>query len=251
MTCNQEWTADQIRYYLEGVKYSDYPSVFWDRMRPLLEGCQTLLDIGSGPGAFALKALADGYTVQAVDSSRKNLAALENQTEAQDRSRLKTIYGNWPDVDADPCDTAVCAYSFGGSIGTVPGIAKIINLARSSVFFIAPAEKTQTDFLSAELYELEGLDPPQFKGNYEDLTAILDRLELEYDLEILSYDFGFPLHKLSDIEHCALYLADKLGLTSPILVKEHLDKIITEHKQMLWVPNPRVSALISCLRSDY
>lgn len=250
MTRNKEWTADQIKHYLEGIKYSDYPSVFWSRMQPLLEGCQTFLDIGSGPGAFALKALEEGFFVQALDSSHNSLEALEKQTMQQNKGRLKTICGNWPEIDADPCDSAVCAYSFGGEIGTESGIAKIFDLARASVFLIAPVEKSQTDFLSEKLYEAEGLNPPQFKGNYEDLTGILDKLQIDYDLEILSYDFGFPLEKHSEIDDCALFLADKLGLTSAKLVKGHLEAIVAERNRMLWVSNPRRSAFITCIRSE-
>jgi SAM-dependent methyltransferase len=250
MNRNKDWTADQIQYYLEGIKYSDYPSVFWRYMQPLIEGYQTFLDVGSGPGAFALKALEEGFLVQAVDSSRKSLEALEYQAGTQNKNRLKTICGNWPDVDADQCDTAVCAYSFGGSIGTEQGIAKIFDLTRSSVFFITPVDKIQTDFLSEKLYQLEGLNPPLFKGNYKDLTGILDKFQIDYDLEILSYDFGFPLRKLSAIDDCALFLTEKLGLVSYTLVKEHLNKIITERNRLLWVPNPRRSALITCSGSE-
>ena len=52
----KEWTDEQILNYYLGIEHSDYPWVFWEAMRPHLGGCASLIDIGSGPGAFALAA---------------------------------------------------------------------------------------------------------------------------------------------------------------------------------------------------
>ncbi len=244
-----DWTEEQIIHYLEGIKHSDYPAVFWQRMLPYLNGCRTLTDIGSGPGAFALKAAENGFNVQAVDSSRKSLEVIEKQAFDQSSGKIKTIHGNWPDVDLEQSDVTVCAYSFGGEIGTSPGIAKIFDLTGQVIFFISPVNKVQTDFLSSELYAEEGIKPPEFKSNHHDLVDLLNGLNIKFSVEIVSYDFGFPIKNRSETEEIALYLADKLGLSSVEQVKKHLQKIIAYRNNLLWVPNPRTSALITCLRS--
>ncbi len=250
MNKNREWTDAQIDHYLEGTKHSDYPAVFWQRMKPHLNGCRTIIDIGSGPGAFALRAAEDGFMVQAVDSSRKSLDVLEAEASGYAAGTIKTVCGNWPDVNVNHCDAAICAYSFGGDIGTPIGISKIFKVTGRVIFFISPVEKTQVDFLSRELYKEEGSSPPEFKGNYHDLKDILDALKVDCSIETVSHDFGFPLKGWSEIDQCALFLADKLGLYSVGRMKKHLEKIITDRNNLLWVPNPRVSALITCIRSE-
>jgi SAM-dependent methyltransferase len=252
MNKKREWTDAQVDHYLEGIKHSDYPALFWQRMLPYLKGggCRTVMDIGSGPGAFALRAAEDGFIVQAVDSSRKSLDVLETEASGFAAGAIKTICGNWPDVIVDHCDAAICAYSFGGDIGTSRGISEIFKVTGRVIFFISPVEKTQVDFLSRELYEGEGSSPPEFKGNYHDVMDTLAALKVNYSVETVSHDFGFPLKDRSEIDRCALFLADKLGLSSTGRMKKHLEKIIIDRNNMLWVPNPRVSALITCLRSE-
>lgn len=250
MDRKNEWTADQVTHYLNGIKHSDYPAVFWKLMQPHLNDCNSLIDIGSGPGAFALKAVENGFNVQAVDTSRKSLDALEKKASELVSGKIEMICGNWPYVDVEPCDVAVCAYSFGGDIGTPMGVAKIFQTAGKAVFFISPVQITQVDFLSKELYEEEAIEPPQFKGAFQELKGILDQLNISYDVAEVNYDFGFPLNSWSELDRCALFLADKLGLSNTARVKEHLKKNITRRHNLLWVPNPRTSALITCLRSE-
>jgi hypothetical protein len=250
MSEKREWTDAQVEHYLKGIRHSEYPAVLWQRMQPHLNGCRTLTDIGSGPGAFSLRAAEDGFMVQAVDSSRKSLDVLEVEASDYAAGTVKTICGNWPDVNVDHCDAAICAYSFGGDIGTPRGIYKILTITRRVIFFVSPVEKTQVDFLSRELYREEGSSPPEFQGNYHDLGDILSWLKVDYSIEIVSYDFGFPLKDRSEFDQCALFLADKLGLSSVGRVKKHLEKIVTDRNNLLWVPNPRLSALITCIRSE-
>jgi SAM-dependent methyltransferase len=250
MNNKREWTDAQIEYYLEGIKHSDYPALFWQRMQPYLKDCRKVIDIGSGPGAFALRAAEDGFIVQAVDSSRKSMDVLEAKASGYAAGAVKTVCGNWPDVNVEHCDAAICAYSFGGDIGTPLGISKVFEVTGRVVFFISPVEKTQVDFLSRELYEEEGISPPEFKGNYHDVTDTLAALHINYSVETISHDFGFPLKDRSEIDKCALFLADKLGLSSAGRMKKHLEKIITDRNNLLWVPNPRFSALITCIRSE-
>jgi SAM-dependent methyltransferase len=250
MNNKREWTDAQIEHYLEGIKHSDYPALFWQRMQPYLKGCRTVIDIGSGPGAFALRAAEDGFMVQAVDSSRKILDILEAEASDFAAGAVKTICGNWPDVNVEHCDAAICAYSFGGDIGTPLGISKVFEVTGRVVFFISPVEKAQVDFLSRELYVEEGISPPEFKGNYHDVMDTLAALHVNYSVETVSHDFGFPLKDRSERDQCALFLADKLGLSSAGRLKKHLEKIVTDRNNLFWVPNPRLSALITCIRSE-
>ena len=241
----KEWTDTQILNYYLGVKYSDYPKIFWEKMEPELSGCKTIIDIGCGPGAFALKAVKANYNVQAVDINKKSLEALKKQT--RELKNLKTIYGNWLEVEVDKSDAAICAYSFGGEIGTLGGIRKIIDLTEKVAYFIAPYDIIQTDFLSKEVYRRSGIQPPQFNGNYEDLLTFFHTLGMPVEYETVEYDFGMPLKSKKEIDSCAEYLSEKLGLPGELL-KKHLQNIITVKKGLCWVPNPRKSVIITWKR---
>lgn len=250
MIRDKEWTDAQIANYYLGVRYSDYPRIFWDKMKPVMAGSASLVDIGSGPGAFALMAAEAGLRVQAVDLNRKNLEALAGQAGDAGLTNIQTIYGSWLSVAVGKSDVAVCAYSFGGEIGTRAGIRKIIGAARKAAFLIAPYDTVQTDFLSEALYERSGLPPPEFSGSYRDLLRLLADLGEEVSHETVTYDFGMPLGSWAEIGRCAVYLSEKLGLPSREPVREHLHKIITVRDGMLWVPNPRKSTMITWKRSD-
>lgn len=240
----KEWTDEQILNYYLGIEHSDYPRVFWEAMKPHLSGCTSLIDIGSGPGAFALKAATEGFHVQAVDINKKNLDALQDKIKALGLKKVNLIYGDWLEVEVEKSDAAVSAYSLGGTIGTVEGIKKIFASALKAVFFITPYASVQTDFLTGELYIEMGIEPPSFSGDYRDLLRLIQNQREGVECKIIEYDFGMPLAGKEELDSCAVYLGEKLGLPSTDLLKDHLQKIITMKNGLYWVPNPRKSALI-------
>jgi SAM-dependent methyltransferase len=240
----KEWTDEQILNYYLGIEHSDYPRVFWEAMRPHLDGCTSLIDIGCGPGAFALAAARDGFHVQAVDISKKNLDALQGRIKELGLKKVKLIYGDWLEVEAEKSDVAVCAYSFGGTIGTARGLKKIFEIAGKAAFLISPYSSVQTDFLTEELYVKMGIAPPSFSGDYRDLLHLLQNQGKEVECKIIEYDFGMPLASRDELDNCVFYMGEKLGLPPTDLLKEHLQKIITTRNGLCWVPNPRKSAMI-------
>ena len=92
----KDWSDRQIDVYFAGIDSSDYPAIFWERMKPWLRGCSSILDIGCGPGAFTLKALDEGFYVQAVDINEKNLQALETRIKKKGYPQKCTLLrGDW------------------------------------------------------------------------------------------------------------------------------------------------------------
>lgn len=241
----KDWTAQQISSYYLGVEYSDYPEVFWERIRPKIADCVSVMDIGCGPGAFALRAARDGFKTYAVDSNMGNLSALQQKSAALGFPNIATILGDWKDVKVPQSDVAISAYSFGGFIGTIAGIQKILQHTKEIAFFITPYQKVQTDFLSKGLYHKLEIDPSVFSTNYLDLLGIFEKLEEPVSFEILEYDFGMPLESKKEIKSCANFLCEKLGIPAVDLMEKHLQRIITLRNGLYWVPNPRKSVIIT------
>lgn len=247
----RDWSDQEINAYYEGIRHSDYPAVFWERMLPLLEGCKVIIDVGCGPGAFTLKALEAGLRVQAVDSSIKNLQALKAKVEVQGISeRCHTFHNDWLEAEVDESDVSVAAYSFAGSIGSPEGLRKIADKSRKAVFFIIPYEKKKVEFSSEPLYEKLGIAPPSYGSHWyevigEIFIACRSRLK-KATLDVLEYDFGIPLHG-NGTHECALFLCRKMGLEAVTLMEKHVDRIKAVRNGIWWVPNLRKSVLVSCL----
>ncbi len=246
----RDWTEQQIKYYYGGIKYSDYPQVFWDMMLPHMEGASTLIDIGCGPGAFALTAAAAGLKVQAVDISSGNLKALREQIKYRQLSNIEIVHADWLEAVIKKSEVAVCAYSFGGSIGTLEGVKKIIASTEKVAFLVSPCERERGDFLSKELYVKCGITPSSFSGDHRDILGAFEKLQQPVKWEIVAYDFGMPIESRDEIKPCAIYLADKLGLPDVDLVEKHIKSILTVRKGLYWVPNPKKSAIITWQRRD-
>lgn len=242
------WSKEQIESYYRGMEYSDYPSVPWEKMKCKILDCTTLLDIGCGPGAFSIYAACRGYEVQAVDISINHLRALEMQKKAMGLRNIRTVYGDWLEVQVEPAEVSICAYCFCGSIGTPEGIEKVLQFNTGTAFFISPWNRVQEDFLSADLYKVSGIEPPVFKNQH--LLPMFKRLGQQVQVEVLEYDFGIPLRGKEEINDFAVFLSEKLRIPSAALVRNHVLDILTIRNGMYWVPNPRKSTLITWRRRD-
>ena len=243
-----EWTQEQINNYYLGIKYSDYPSVFWEKIQPQISGFTSFIDIGCGPGAFAIKASEAGLDVQAVDLNKKHLKALKIYIDKFNLKEVKIINGEWPDVDIRRSDVSVCGYSLGGKIGTISGIEKILNNTNKLAFFIVPHDNEQTDFMSKDLYKQLKIQPPQFGGSYIDTLEIFDKLNENVTFEIIENDFGMPINNKNDIIKFTEYLCDKLGIPDIELMKDNIEENIIVRNGLLWIPNLRKSAMITWKR---
>lgn len=239
------WTKDQIENYYLGIRYSDYPYIFWEKIQLQITNCKTLTDIGCGPGAFAIKAAESGLDVQAVDINKKHLQALECYIRKFNLKRIKLINGEWPNVDVKKSDVSICGYSLGGEIGTPNGIKKVLDITNKIAFFIIPYYKDQTDFSSKELYEKFGIKPPQFGRCFKETLEIFgEQLNEEITFDIIENDFGMPIENMNSLPYYSKYLCEKLGIPDIEAMKKHLKKIIFIKNGRPWIPNYRKSVML-------
>lgn len=246
----KNWTREEIKAYYAGIRYSDYPLVFWQRILPYLEECSSLSDIGCGPGAFCLQALEAGLRVQAIDINYKNLQALEEQVAKRGKTRnCRFLYGDWLEVPALKTDVSVCAYSLGGNIGTSAGLKKILDITERVAFLIIPYDGHHADFRSEELYEKFGIKLPEFQSSYKKYIQMLQQWELKIKYESVEYDFGVPFVK-ENLGDYAIFLQEKLGLPGRkdviASITTHINKWAMEKNGRPWLPNPKKGVMITC-----
>lgn len=239
------WTKEQIENYYLGIRYSDYPNIFWEKIQLQLTNCKTLIDIGSGPGAFAIKAAEYGLDVQAVDINKEHLIALDCYMKKFNLKGIKLINGEWPNVDVKKSDVSICGYSLGGEIGTPNGIRKVLEITNRIAFFIISYNKEQTDFSSKELYQKVGINPPQFGRSFKETLEIFgEQLNEEITFDIIENDFGMPIENMNSIPYYSEYLSEKLGIRDIDAVEKHLRQIIIIKNGGLWIPNYRKSVML-------
>ncbi len=241
------WTDLQIESYYRALSLSDYPRVFWQRLKPHIKHCNTMLDIGCGPGAFTITAAKAGYEVTGIDLNQIHLEALRRRAKGLGCQQIKTILGDWSKLSVKPADFTLCAYSLGGSIGTEKGIKKVLEATRMVAFFIVPYQRVQTEFLSRDIYNKVGIEPPSFSSNFHKVLSLFKDLKQQVQYEVVEYDFGVPLVDCSEAEmnNCAAFLSQKLEIKELELIKKHIKQILVRRNGSHWVPNPKTGVLIT------
>ncbi len=73
-------------------------------------GTSTVLDVGSGPGRFALAIAPRARHVTALDPSPKMLALLRRRAREAGITNVRTVVGSWPGTGVDPGDVVLCAH---------------------------------------------------------------------------------------------------------------------------------------------
>jgi hypothetical protein len=242
------WSDEDIYFYYLGVEHSEYPGRIWNRIKSENEDCASLLDIGSGPGAFSLNALSDGYDVQAVDVCEKHLSVLKGK--ALHKDKLCTYNCDWLEAPVQKADVSICAYSLSGSIKSLDGIAKVINNTKNAAYFISFNDIEKTDFKTANLLKESGVEPGQYSDSNKGFIDALKYVNGDVKVEKIIYDFGVPYLESIPIDKYAEFISRKSGLSDISLIIKHIENIMRWRDGKLWIPNPKESILITWRKYD-
>lgn len=143
----------------------------------------TVLDVGCGPGRFALALAPRVKEVVAVDSSPAMVDIVSRRAKRDGLANLRCVAGAWEDVEVEPADLVICSY--------------VLPLVKDPVLFLArldAATRTRAFvYLGAVSSELV-LDPfwRHFHGRprrlgptYLDAMAILAEMGIKATVEIV------------------------------------------------------------------
>ena len=83
---------------------------FLRRVRRSVGRSTTVLDVGSGPGRFALALAPHVREVTAVDPSPAMLRILARQARSRGITNVRRVQGRWEEVDVAPADVAFSSY---------------------------------------------------------------------------------------------------------------------------------------------
>ncbi len=153
------------------------------RVRGVAGSDTDVLDVGCGPGRFAL-ALAPGVArVVGVDPSPVMLTLLRKQARRQGLGNVTTMTGRWQDVEIEPFDVGLCSYVLPLIEDARTFLAKLDAACRDHAFVYLSAMSTDAVF-----------DPfwRHFHGaarkpgpTYLDAVAVLAELGIRADVEVV------------------------------------------------------------------
>lgn len=233
------WEQTTLRYYYEGLAYGDYPGLIMERILPQMQNCHSLLDICSGPGAFSLYSLKQGWRTTAIDLAEIALEALEEKAKNYPQSRFQAIYGDFLTTAVPHADIAVAACCFYEQMATPAALEKIIDSTNQVALFVQHGEPAQPEFLTAGL-PVDAEKKPLRWQNYP-LAEVLNDLAaargLTLNSDSLECDFGC-LYSPDDARLLD-FISRKTGVSDLPLLQQHLHTVAQPRAGRLWLPNPR------------
>jgi len=228
------WNSQTIDWYLRAGEYSQYPDKILAEIIPWLRPHHTVLDIGCGPGLYALAIAPLVRQVLAVDRLADVLATLDSLAKARGLINIRCLESSWPDTKIqEPVDVVISAFSSGKVMNNQDSIAKILALQAEVVFLVAPGQY-QPPF---EWTKHTDTNHPNALATLN----ILDQMGVNYDRRDMVIDFGQPVR---DIQEATQFLAGFLGISDQE-ASVHAKAIASVHSQGLYLPNPRNVILIT------
>ncbi len=174
------WDARALRLRTDAFD-SRYVREFVARVD--VSGCQTLLDVGCGPGTIGLSLAPRLAHVYGLDYSRGMLAAFLDVARQRNLSRVTPILRAWDDdwSDVPVCDLVVASRST-AVLDMEAALIKLVSKARRRVYLTYPAD----GHLGEEDVRRAVGRPPQALPDYLCVAGILHQLRIYPRLDYLN-----------------------------------------------------------------
>jgi len=181
--------------YEEYNRIAGYPGAILERMLHLLDPRSTVLDIGSGPGAYAIPLARVARNVTVVEPSQGQIARLMRRAELEGLENIEVINKRWQDVDGSELEryTIVnAAYCF-QMHDIKDELQKMLDVTGKALFLISLADHDFYDVYQKVFGEQKS-DP-----DYIFLYNLLYQMGCLADVEIFVRRYLLPLQMQLDI----------------------------------------------------
>lgn len=203
----------------------------------------TLLDIGAGPGAWAMLLAQHIAQVTAVDCSPTMLDYLRENLLAAAVANVTVVEGAWPDVDVPVHDFSLCAHAVYG-VPDLPGfVERMMAVTRRTCFLVlrAPLAGGITAEAARHLWGYP-LDSPNFVVAYNVL------LQLGLLPNVLVEDRLWAARISTDLDEALGWTKRHFGLTGTSEHDQYLGGLLERRLERVdegyrWPPDMR-SALV-------
>jgi len=169
---------------------------FSKRLRRATGRRSTLVDVGAGPGRFALGLAPHVASVTAVDPSGGMLDICRKQARKLGLSNVTCVHGRWEDVDVAPADVVFSSYV----VTLVPDAARFLRKL--------DAAATERAFLYLGAYTADAIMDPLWRhfhgtsrkpgATYLDAADLLRELGLKPTIEVVEVPTRARFKSLAD-----------------------------------------------------
>jgi len=202
----------------------------------------TVLDIGSGPGRFAIPIAKRVKTVTAIDPSKGMLAYLQENMEKEDVKNVVCVNKRWEDielgVDIEPHDVVIASYSL-GMFDVQEALAKIDAAAKRYVYLYTSAGRWMDEELGKAIYGERDLA----WADYIYLYNILHDMEIYANVEISDSEFEQQYNSLDEVVN---YWKEVYNIPSEKkgILREHFSRMLVEDNGTLCLKRKSKSAML-------
>lgn len=245
-TTESFWGEQKAAFYSEGLRHSDYADKVAGVIRPHIEDCSSLLDVGAGCGALCIPLARDLERVVALDSSYAMLDELRREAVRVGAGNIETEQASWDAAEKRTgiFDVVLVANVPGVLDDPLTSIPRLERHARRFVFLVLGTPKNSDKFFFRELWPLLfGKEHPA-KRDYFDAYGALHRMGRYASVEIVDYDFDQPFR---DLDEAVAFWKDHMRLEGNEhdgALREFLSDRLERSEDLLWARVPKQSAII-------
>lgn len=233
------WDKSMMGYYFSGAETGEYPRKIWEALTPYIKGCHSMLDVGCGPGAWSILALADGMEVYGIEQGKNQIEELTAQLKRRKLDQHFTLLeGNFQDLEIPCADLSVTAFSYSGEIGTNEGIQKILTHTKKVAVFVysisAESDQFQTSRLNGGniILKKNAFDTEDYANR---VCALGKELGFGNEEFVMTVDYGLVYENIDD----ALidFLCFKSSVEDRAAMAKHIEAVTVEKDGKKWISN--------------
>jgi len=227
------WNSRTIDWYLRAGEHSQYPGLILKEIKPKLRPHHNVLDIGCGPGLYALAIAPQVNRMLAMDKERTVLDTLDALARAQGLSNIYCIESDWPNIEVqEKVHVIISAFSSGQVMNRQASITKMLSFNPELLFLVAPGKYT---------HHFGWLEHSNNHADAEKTLGLLEQMGVGFSTKNMMIDFGQPV---LDMDEATEFLAGFLGITNQD-ARKHAEKIAQPHSLGLYLPNRRNIVIIN------
>lgn len=189
------WDPFRIELYDRclGKEGCDYPGVFIDMIRAEFGDVagKSLLDIGTGTGAFLIELAKQGLCCTGIDISIEMIEKLLEKARKSDIKNIRASLSSFQKYDSkEKFDIVISAFSAGMS-KNMELVEKALDMARENLFIVCKDKDDMDKFYASELSGILGRDinKPKNSRDKKDIIAELEQNGYQFSLRCIEFDF--------------------------------------------------------------
>lgn len=206
----------------------------------------TVLDIGSGPGTFAIPIAKIVKHVTAIDISKGMLTCLRENAKREGVGNIMCINKKWEDVelgnDIEEHDIVIASYSLFAMLDIKEALLKMTRVARKAIYLLTSAGELTSNYnkLWPKLYGEEYVPGP----DYIYIVNVLYQMGICANVEILEDELKQRFSSLDEAVEYQMEIFNEVPPGAEEVIRENLAETLVEEEGAFWSKQKAKTAMI-------